>query len=266
MIQASESALSHNEKMEYIKIEVNEGVAVLTLDDPDKRNAINLAMNDEICEVLNELEESLDVGALIVTGAGKGFCAGADLSDLLAARERDNIQDIYRGFLRIANSTLPTVAAVNGAAVGAGMNMALACDVIIAADSAKFDSRFLQIGIHPGGGHTWRLLAHTNFQTLRAMVLFGEVLRGPDAYRTGLAWASVADEKLMEEAFTIAKRAASYSKDLTRMTKIAFQDLPSIDSSEDAVQHEVVPQVKSMESDEFTRLVEKLQEKISSKN
>ena len=152
--------------MEFITVEESDGVAILTLDDPDKRNAINLTMNDEICEALDGLEESKDIGALIVTGAGKGFCAGADLSDLLAARERDNIQDIYRGFLRIADSTLPTVAAVNGAAVGAGMNMALACDVIVAADSAKFDSRFLQIGIHPGGGHTWRLLARTNFQTL----------------------------------------------------------------------------------------------------
>ncbi len=252
--------------MEFITVEESDGVAILTLDDPDKRNAINLTMNDEICEVLDALEESKDIGALIVTGAGKGFCAGADLSDLLAARERDNIQDIYRGFLRIADSTLPTVAAVNGAAVGAGMNMALACDVIVAADSAKFDSRFLQIGIHPGGGHTWRLLARTNFQTLRAMVLFGEVLRGADAYRTGLAWTCVPDENLMGEALTIARRAATYSKDLTKMTKIAFGELPSIDSSEDAVQHEVVPQIKSMESEEFTRLVQSLQQKISSKS
>ncbi|MEC8974485.1 MAG: enoyl-CoA hydratase-related protein, partial [Actinomycetota bacterium] len=114
--------------------------------------------------------------------------------------------------------------------------------------------------------HTWRLLARTNFQTLRAMVLFGEVLRGPDAYRTGLAWTCVPDENLMEEALTIAQRAATYSKDLTKMTKIAFGELPSIDSSEDAVQHEVVPQVKSMESEEFTRLVQSLQQKISSKS
>ena len=251
--------------MEYIKVEISDGVAILTLDDPDKRNAINLSMNDEICEILEELENSEEVGALVVTGAGKGFCSGADLDDLLAARERENIRDIYRGFLRIADSTLPTIAAVNGAAVGAGMNMALACDVIIAAESAKFDSRFLQIGIHPGGGHTWRLLARTNYQTLRAMVLFGEVLRGPDAYRTGLAWNCVPDEKLMEESLTIAKRASSYPKDLTKMTKAAFQQLPSIDSSDDAVLHEVAPQIKSMEWEEFSLLVQSLQKKISSK-
>ena len=129
--------------MRYTTIEISNGVATLTLNDPDKRNAINLQMNDEICEALDELEASEEVGSLVVTGAGKAFCAGADLGDLLAARERDNIQDIYRGFLRIADSSLPTIAAVNGAAVGAGMNMALACDMILAGESARFDSRFL---------------------------------------------------------------------------------------------------------------------------
>ena len=174
--------------MPYITSEITDGVAVLTLNDPDKRNAINLQMNDEICATMDDLERSEEVGSLILTGAGKAFCAGADLGDLLAARERDNIQDIYRGFLRIADSTLPSIAAVNGAAVGAGMNMALACDMILAGESARFDSRFLDIGIHPGGGHTWRLLSRTNEQTMRAMVLFGQVLSSDEALRRGLVW------------------------------------------------------------------------------
>lgn len=252
--------------MQFITVDISDGVATLTLNDPDKRNAINLIMNDEICDTLNDLEDSADVGSLIVTGAGRAFCAGADLGDLLSARERDNIQDIYRGFLRIADSTLPTVAAVNGAAVGAGMNMALACDVIVSGESAKFDSRFLQIGIHPGGGHTWRLLSRTDDQTVRAMVLFGEVLNGTDATEAGLSWKCVPDSDLMEEARTLALRATSYSKDLTKMTKVALRELPSIDSSLEAVQHEVLPQIESMKSEEFTRLVQSLQEKIASKS
>ena len=252
------------ELMRYIKTDVSNGVATLTLNDPDKRNAINLQMNDEICEVLDELETSEEVGCLVVTGAGKAFCAGADLGDLLAARERDNIQDIYRGFLRIADSTLPTIAAVNGAAVGAGMNMALACDMILAGESARFDSRFLEIGIHPGGGHTWRLLSRTNEQTMRAMVLFGQVLSSQEARRRGLVWEVFPDEILITEAKDIGEKASSYSKDLTRSTKEAFKALPTIDNSGDAVQHEVVPQVKSMESDAFRSLVTALQKKISS--
>lgn len=254
------------EFMRYINTEIMDGVATLTLNDPDKRNAINLQMNDEICATLDQLEESAEVGSLIVTGAGKAFCAGADLGDLLAARERENIQDIYRGFLRIADSTLPTIAAVNGAAVGAGMNMALACDMILAGDSARFDSRFLEIGIHPGGGHTWRLLSRTNEQTMRSMVLFGQVLSSQQAFQRGLAWEVFPDQDLMKEAKIIGKKAASYSKELTRSTKEAFKELPTIDNSTNAVQHEVVPQVKSMESDAFRNLVTKLQKKISSGN
>ncbi|HJM28044.1 MAG: enoyl-CoA hydratase-related protein [Acidimicrobiales bacterium] len=251
--------------MEFIKIEVSGGVAILTLNDPDKRNAINLKMNDEICDALDDLESSEDVGCLIVTGSGKAFCAGADLGDLLAARERENIQDIYRGFLRIADSSLPTIAAVNGAAVGAGMNMALACDLILAGESSRFDSRFLAIGIHPGGGHTWRLRSRTNDQVMRAMVLFGEILNSSEAERIGLVWKVSPDDLLLEDAHEIASRTSYYSKDLTKATKEAFQGLPLIDNSQDAVRHEVGPQILSMESEEFKRLVTELQKKISSK-
>lgn len=253
--------------MEYLISEVDDaGVATLTINDPDRRNAINLQMNEEIVDEMERLENSGDARAIIVTGAGKGFCAGADLGDLLAARERDNIHDIYRGFLRIAHSPLPVVAAVNGAAVGAGMNMALAADVIIAGDRARFDSRFLQIGIHPGGGHTWRLMNKTNEQVLRAMVLFGEVLDGARAAEVGLAWKHVPQDELMSTAHELAARAATFPPKLQRVTKTEMGKLPDIDSSPDAVEHEVRPQVTSMASPEFQALVSKLQADISSKD
>ena len=253
--------------MEYLISEVDDvGVATLTINDPDRRNAINLQMNEEIVEEMERLENSGDARAIIVTGAGKGFCAGADLGDLLAARERDNIHDIYRGFLRIAHSPLPVIAAVNGAAVGAGMNMALAADVIIAGDRARFDSRFLQIGIHPGGGHTWRLMNKTNEQVTRAMVLFGEVLDGARAAEVGLAWKHVPQDELMTAAHEMAARAATYPPRLQRVTKTELGKLPGIDNSPAAVEHEVKPQVASMTSPEFQALVSKLQADISSKD
>ena len=257
--------LKESEHMDFIQVEITDRVATLTLNDPQKRNAINLKMNDEICATMDSLESDAGVGALILTGSGKAFCAGAALGDLLAAREPENIQDIYRGFLRIADSSLPTVAAVNGAAVGAGMNMALACDIILAAESSRFDSRFLAIGIHPGGGHTWRLRSRTNDQVMRAMVLFGEVLDCYQAEKYGLAWKVSSDDSLLHDAMEIASKASSYPKDLTEATKFAFQGLPSIDTSSDAVRHEVGPQVLSMESEEFKHLVKALQEKIRSK-
>ncbi len=252
--------------MDYLISEVNDnGVATLTLNDPDRRNTISLAMNEEIVEEMERLENSADARAIIVTGAGKGFCAGADLDDLLSARERDNIHDIYRGFLRIAHSPLPVIAAVNGAAVGAGMNMALAADVIIAGDKARFDSRFLQIGIHPGGGHTWRLMNKTSEQVTRAMVLFGEVLDGPRAKEVGLAWNCVPNEDLLATAMVMAERAAGFPAKLQRTTKTAMTKLPLVDDSPSAVEHEVKPQVASMASPEFQELIANLQKNISSK-
>ncbi|MDP6285484.1 MAG: enoyl-CoA hydratase-related protein, partial [Acidimicrobiales bacterium] len=149
--------------MEYLKLEHRDRVALLTLNDPERRNVVSNELNEELVSTFDKLEKSDDTGAVVITGEGRAFCAGAILDDLLDAGEMQKQGDeaslphIYRGFLRIAHSTLPTVAAVNGAAVGAGMNMVLACDLVIAGVSARFDTRFLNIGLHPGGGHTWRL-------------------------------------------------------------------------------------------------------------
>ena len=245
-------------------IETSDRVARLTLNDPSKRNAVNQAMNDEIGAALDELEADPGIGALVVTGAGKGFCAGADLDDLLAA-ESTGITRIYEGFLRVAHSPLATVAAVNGAAVGAGMNMVLACDLVIAGRRwARFDSRFLQIGLHPGGGHTWRLRQMTDRSTTMAMAVFGQVLSAEDAYRTGLAWDVVDDESLLERAHELAARAAAQPKDLVARTKATILSLDEIADSAAAVDHELHPQLWSMGQSPFKDLVRKLQSQISS--
>ena len=245
-------------------IETSDRVARLTLNDPSKRNAVNQAMNDEIAAALDELEADPGIGALVVTGAGKGFCAGADLDDLLAA-ESTGITRIYEGFLRVAHSPLATVAAVNGAAVGAGMNMVLACDLVIAGRRwARFDSRFLQIGLHPGGGHTWRLRQMTDRSTTMAMAVFGQVLSAEDAYRTGLAWDVVDDESLLERAHELAARAAAQPKELVARTKATILSLDEIADSAAAVDHELHPQLWSMGQPPFKELVRKLQSQISS--
>ena len=135
------------------------------------------------------------------------FCAGANLGNLAEAGET-SLGAIYEGFLRIARSPLPTLAAVNGAAVGAGMNLALGCDVRLAARRAKFDTRFLQIGLHPGGGHTWMLRRIAGPQTAMAAVVFGEVLDGAEAERVGLVHRCVDDDQLLDAAQAMAARAA----------------------------------------------------------
>ncbi len=250
--------------MPYVLTETNGRIARITLNDPQKRNAINAEMNDEICAALDTFEADPNIGALIVTGAGKGFCAGADLNDLLAA-ESTGITRIYEGFLRVAHSPLPTIAAVNGAAVGAGMNLVLACDVVLAGKRwARFESRFLQIGLHPGGGHTWRLRHVTDRTTTMAMVLFGEVLSADEACRHGLAYQAVADEQLLEHAQQMAERAAAQPRDLVARTKATILSLDEVSDSDAAVAHELEPQLWSMSQPPFKNLVRKLQARIGS--
>src|SRR4051794_12992674 len=167
-----------------------------------------MGMVDEIVDTFDSLEANADVGAVVVTGAPPGFCAGADLSHL-GGSQRQGLRSIYDGFLRVGRSPLPTLAAVNGAAVGAGMNLALVCDVRLAARHARFDTRFVQLGLHPGGGHTWMFRRIAGPQAAAAAVLFGEVLDGAEAERVGLVWRCVDDDALLETAQAMAARAAA---------------------------------------------------------
>ena len=252
--------------MPLIETDVRDRVGILTLHDPDKRNAITLAMNEEIVAVLDAWEADDDIGALVVTGAPPAFCAGADLDDLLADQGPEGMKRIYEGFLRIAHTPLPTVAAVNGAAVGAGMNMVLACDLVIAArEKARFDSRFLQIAIHPGGGHTWRLRSIVGRQATMAMVLFGQVVRAEEAREIGLVWSVVDDATLLDEAVAVAAVAAGQGRELNARTKASILTLDTVGESNQAVEHELWPQLWSMEQPAFRELVERLQKNISSK-
>ena len=175
-----------------------------------------------------------------------------------------SLPHIYRGFLRIAHSSLPTIAAVNGAAVGAGMNMVLACDLVIAGASARFDTRFLNIGLHPGGGHTWRLRNITDLQTAKAMVIFNQILDGESAAKRGLAWECVADSELIESAVKYANEAASHPSELVAVTKNTLHETSKTFDSVSSVELEVGPQKWSMQQGAFTDMVEGLKKKITS--
>ena len=251
--------------MNYVRSDVSDGVAVIVLDDPKRRNALNLDMNDELGGLLDELEARDDIGALVVTGEPPAFCAGADLSQL-GESKRQGLLDIYEGFLRVANSPLPTIAAVNGAAVGAGMNMALACDLRLACPSSRFDARFLNLALHPGGGHTWMFQRIAGPQATAAAVLFGEVLDGPAAERVGLAWRCVPDDELLDTARELGARAASIPNELLRRTKASIRAVAAIDEHNDAMLRELDPQVWSSDQPEFAERLAALQKRISSKS
>ena len=248
--------------MTAIDVQVVDGVGILTLDAPHRRNAFDLDMCDEVGEALDSLEADPGVGALVVTGRGSAFCAGADLSHL-GASQREGLLAIYEGFLRVARCPLPTIAAVNGPAVGAGMNLALAADVRLAGTSARFDTRFLQLGIHPGGGHTWMLRRIVGPQVASAMVLFGEVLSGPEAAECGLAWRCVEDDDLIDAAMTLARRAAAASPELVRRTKATIAAVATIDDHPSAVERELVDQAWSVSQPAFAQRLAAMAAKIS---
>ena len=249
--------------MTFVDVDHRGRVAVMTLNDPKRRNALNLTMCAEMAAAFDELESDPDVGAVVVTGAAPAFCAGADLTQL-GESQRDGLHAIYDGFLRVAHSPLPTVAAVNGAAVGAGMNLALATDVRVAARSARFDTRFLDLGIHPGGGHTWMMQRIVGPQTTMAMVLFGEVLDAAAAERAGLVWQVVDDDVVVDRAVELAARAAAGPPELVRKIKATIGTMPSIDVHDDAVELELDPQVWSINQPEFAERLAALQRRISS--
>lgn len=204
-----------------ILLEVADAVATITLNDPDRRNALDPDTAAELAATIREVDADPAVGAIVVTGSGSSFCAGGNLGSLteatleasdahgLEARRR-GYRMIYAPFLALREARLPTLAAVNGSAVGAGLNLLLAADVAVAAHSAKLMSGFLRIGLHPGGGNTSMLTDRVGPQTAAAMTLFGETLDGREAERVGLVYRSVEDDRLAEVAHDMAVRAAQY--------------------------------------------------------
>ena len=250
--------------MSLVLVTVTDGVATLTLNNPEERNTLTAPMVEEITAAMDRIEGDPAIGALVVTGAAPAFCAGANLGNLATASGQ-SLGTIYEGFLRIARSPLPTIAAVNGAAVGAGMNLALGCDIRIAAKRAKFDTRFLQIGIHPGGGHTWMLRRIAGPQAAFATVMFGEILDGAEAERIGLVWRCVEDDQLMAEVQKIAARAASIPRPLLETVKQTIKDMADIDNHPDAVKRELEPQLWSTKQPWFAERIAAMQAKITKK-
>ncbi|HZJ28256.1 MAG TPA: enoyl-CoA hydratase-related protein [Acidimicrobiia bacterium] len=233
-----------------LHIERRDRVAILTLDDAERRNALTDPLVADIVASMGALEADDSVGAVVITGAPPAFCAGADLANLTSLssggnQDPEGVREIYEGFLRVHSSSLPTIAAVNGPAVGAGFNLALACDLRLVSPRARFDSRFVQIGLHPGGGHTWLLERAVGPQAAAAMVLFGERIDGETAVTRGLAWACVAEDGLVDAAVALADRAARAPVDLVAAAKASLREAPFAETFEHHLRAELDRQVWS---------------------
>jgi enoyl-CoA hydratase len=174
------------------------GIAVVTLRAPSRRNAVTVAMAELMVEACETIDADAAIGAVIVTGEGGYFCAGADRA-VLAQAAQDPADPamyramgaIYEAFARVGRLEPPTIAAVRGGALGAGLNLALATDLRVLAEDATLLSGFLPIGLHPGGGHGLLLSRAGGREAANALELFGQRITGRDAARLGLAWAAV---------------------------------------------------------------------------
>lgn len=201
--------------MPNVHLAVRDGVATLTLDNPRRRNAITAEMAAQAVAHCDVIEQDSSVGAAIVRAEGAYFCSGADTS-VLAEVSRDPaspdavsaISRIYDVFGRIAALPVPTVSVVPGGAVGAGMNLAMATDVMLTSDDAVFDSGFLARGIHPGGGHISLLGRSLGRPAAAAMVLLGQPLTGRDVHERGWALQTAPPDQLDERARAVVAIAA----------------------------------------------------------
>lgn len=197
---------------ETILYEVANGAARLTLNRPDRLNSFTVQMHAEVAEALADVEGSSDIRALLLTGAGRGFCAGQDLADPAVSPESDlgdALEQRYNPLIRrLISLPKPVVCAVNGVAAGAGANLAFAADIVLAAQSAKFIQSFSNIGLVPDSGGTWILPRLVGQARALGLALTGEALTAEKAESWGLVWRVIEDDQLMVEAAKLVMRLA----------------------------------------------------------
>lgn len=200
--------------MPEIRLDIRDSTAVITIDNAAVKNALTPGLARDLIEVCEEIDAEESIGAAVLRGANGTFCSGADrrMLDALADQTEDDAyrdsDPIYQSFRRVGQLGVPTVAAVRGAVVGAGLNLMLATDLRVVATDAQILAGFLRIGIHPGGGFFALAGRSAGREVAAALGLFGESLDGADAQRIGLAWMALPDEEVEDRALELAGRSA----------------------------------------------------------
>ena len=239
----------------------DDGVRLVTLTDPDRRNAMDAQMGAELIAAAAAIRDDADARVVVVTGEGKAFCAGADLPALFGNPERgvvevhEGLQEYYRAFFSVLELPLPTIAAVNGPAVGAGLNLAMCCDVRLAGPAASFGATFTRIGLHPGGGCTWFLVRALGASRALQTLLLGEPLDRAKAQAWGLA--EDGGDDVVAAALELAGRFATVTPTLARHVKRAVGIAVETDDLQAVLEYESWAQAASASSDELQAWVEK---------
>ncbi|MDR6864085.1 enoyl-CoA hydratase/isomerase family protein [Phycicoccus sp. 3266] len=230
-------------------------VAVVTLDLPERRNSMSEAMTRSWVRLMGRLGEDEDLAAVVVTGAPPAFCAGGDLSWIVAEpdasvpRLRERMLAFYRSWLSVRDLPVPTIAAVNGAAIGAGFALALACDIRYAAQDARLGVPFTSLGLHPGMATTWSLPDVAGMAVARDLLLTGRVVTGAEAVGLGLVSGALAAEAVLDEALAAADRVAAAAPVATRLTLQALRG-GGHDTVETALQWEALAQATTLSTED----------------
>jgi enoyl-CoA hydratase len=233
-----------SEAVGTVEVSMDDGVALLRLADPRHRNALSKRLSDNLAAAVDSAM-ARDARAIVLTAEPPVFCAGGSLDDLLDRPYP--LSELYAGMSRLTEAPVPTIAAVGGPAVGAGVNLPLACDIVIASTSARFDPRFLDVGI----------------QGAAALVLCGDSLSGAEAAQHGLAWRCVEDADLEATARLLARRAADRPAPLVRRTKESLRRTARLSDPAEAIDLELRAQQWSVEQPEFVEAVRRIRHEIA---
>jgi enoyl-CoA hydratase/carnithine racemase len=210
--------------------EHHDGIATLTLNRPDRLNALGDTLRDDLQDAVMRASEDALVRVIVVTGAGKGFCAGGDVKAMHEGRERGAPRALVervapgrdRTVLALRDAPKPVLAAVNGAAAGAGMNLALACDIRVASTAAKFSQAFVKRGLHPDWGGTYFLPRLVGMAKAAELIWTGEIIDAQEALRLGIVSAVHPPEELMPAVYALASKIAAGPPIAIRLAKRAL--------------------------------------------
>ncbi|QWC84425.1 enoyl-CoA hydratase/isomerase family protein [Nocardioidaceae bacterium] len=238
--------------------EPRDGVVLLTLDNPSQRNAMSGAMTTSWTRATAALAADPDVRAVVVTGEGSAFCAGGDVSwlasepDATAADLRLRMQAFYRDWLSVRRIEVPVLAAVNGPVIGAGLCLALACDLGYAASSAKLGAPFVKLGLHPGMAATHLLVDAVGPMRARDLLLTGRLVEAAEAAAIGLVAAELPDEGFLDAVLDVAAGIAATAPLASRLTTVALRE-GGHRSVEEAIRWEALAQPVTMTTDDLQK-------------
>jgi 2-(1,2-epoxy-1,2-dihydrophenyl)acetyl-CoA isomerase len=252
--------------MSSIILAIENGVAIITLNRPEKLNSLNREMALLLQTELDKCATNKEVRAIYITGAGKGFCAGQDLAEVVDPKGPGMakiLSEHYNPIItRIRNIPKPVVAAVNGVAAGAGANIALACDIVVATQSASFIQAFSKIGLIPDSGGSYHLPRLVGFQKASALMMLGDKVSSADALQMGMLYKVFSDESFTEESKKIAVTLAQMPTKALAYIKHALNESAS-NTLQEQLSLEDEYQQKAASTKDFTEGVAAFLEKRS---